>query len=69
MKPDSSDEEDIDVINYKGIYFGQDEDKKSHDPVTGAHFLVADLRAKLLKIKQERSEPRNIASLENIQTF
>lgn len=51
MKAESSEDEDIDVINYKGIYFGADEEKKSHDPITGAHFLVSDLRAKLLKIK------------------
>lgn len=48
---DSSDEENIDVLNYKGIYFGNgEEEKKSHDPVTGAHFMVDDLRARLKKI-------------------
>lgn len=43
MNDDSSEGGEIDAQNYKGIYYGQDEENKSHDPVTGAHFLVADL--------------------------
>jgi len=41
---ESSDEEHIDALNYKGIYFGNGEDDhKNHDPITGAHFKVPDL--------------------------
>lgn len=33
------DVDDIDVENYKGIYYGdENDDKKLHDDVTGAHF-------------------------------
>jgi len=53
---DSSDEEKIDAINYKGIYYGNnDEETKKHDPITGAHFIVSDLRNRLEKILKERS--------------
>ena len=41
---ESSDEEHIDALNYKGIYYGNGEDDhKNHDPVTGAHFKVTEL--------------------------
>ena len=43
MKNESSDDDQVDAANYKGIYYGQEEEKKSHDPVTGAHFTVPDL--------------------------
>lgn len=62
MMNESSDEEHIDALNYKGIYFGNGEDDhKNHDPITGAHFKVPDLRAWLEKVLKERSVPWQIA--------
>ena len=45
---DSSDEEGFDPDNYKGIYAeGTTNDKSGHDPMTGAHFKVTELRRRL----------------------
>ena len=66
---ESSDEEHIDALNYKGIYYGNgNDDHKNHDPATGAHFKIPDLRSRLEKVLRERSVPRPIAQLDNIQT-
>lgn len=55
---DESSEEEIDDINYKGIYFGNAEDKKEHDPITGAHFMFGDLCNWLTVIKVERNKSK-----------
>lgn len=51
---DSSEDDHIDPLNYKGIYAdGNDNDKTTHDPVTGAHFMPNDLRKRLLMIRKQ----------------
>lgn len=52
----SNREENIkDLVNFKGIYFG-DENEKFQDPLTGAHFQYDDICMRLLKAKKERSK-------------
>lgn len=43
-------EENIDYQNYKGIYFGDDPNKKYQCPITGAHFEFNDMSKRLTKI-------------------
>lgn len=39
-----------DLINYKGIYFDDDQGQKYTDPENGAHFEYGDLCKRLKKI-------------------
>ena len=43
-----------DLINYKGIYFGDDQGQKYTDPVTGAHFEYKDMCRRLQRAIQQR---------------
>ena len=52
----TSDADDIDPENYKGIFYNVDTDNKYQDPDTGAHFKFADMCAILSEIKQERDK-------------
>ncbi len=53
---DSSDEEGFDPDNYKGIYAeGSANDKSGHDPMTGAHFKVTELRRRLRALQPQES--------------
>ena len=54
---EAKDEEVVDFTNFKGLYFGNDNEKQTDDE-TGAHFIRKDLfvrlsRAKLERIKRE----------------
>ena len=53
---DYSDDEMCDPQNYKGIYAeGAENDKSGHDPMTGAHFKVAELRRRLRQLQPQDS--------------
>ena len=45
------DEEDIDLENYKGIYFNDDPGRKFQDELTGAHFEFSDMCGRLDKLR------------------
>jgi len=45
--------DDIDVLNYKGIFYGDDSDSKIQDEVTGAHFMYHDMCMRLHLVKRE----------------
>jgi hypothetical protein len=45
--------DDLDFDNFKGIYFG-DKHEKYQDPVTGCHFMYADLCKRLTKLREKR---------------
>ena len=49
-------EEMVDLHNYKGIYF-EDENEKYQCPVTGAHFKFDDLCARMERIRVKRGDP------------
>eukprot|EP00347_Sterkiella_histriomuscorum_P023853 403333160 len=49
-----SDVDDIDFENFKGIYFGDDPNKKYTCPVTGAHFEYYDLCKRMISLKELR---------------
>lgn len=40
-----------DLINYKGIYFNDDQGNKFTDPVTGAHFEFKDMCKRIIRIQ------------------
>ena len=44
-------DENIELGNYKGIYFGE-KDEKFIDPKTGAHFEYYDFCKRLSKLKE-----------------
>ena len=48
---EGDDDEDIDVQNYKGIYFNDEPGSKFHCPDTGAHFVFKDMCSRLDKLK------------------
>lgn len=43
------------LINYKGIYFEDENDKKYTCPKTGAHFEFNDMSRRLKKVQARRS--------------
>ena len=45
------DEEDLDLENYKGIYFNDDPGRKFQDEVNGAHFEYNDMCGRLGKLR------------------
>lgn len=47
-------EEGGDLINYKGIYYNDDQGQKYTDPETGAHFEFKDMCRRLHRIQQKR---------------
>lgn len=49
-----SDVDDIDPNNFKGIYFGDDPNKKYTCPDTGAHFKYEDMQKRLMDAKDWR---------------
>jgi len=51
-----SDNEEKDLHNYKGIYFG-DENEKFICPWTGAHFKFEELTSKLQRVIWSTKEP------------
>ena len=48
-------DEDVDIQNYKGIYFGEDPGRKFQCPITGAHFEVTDMCKRLNLIKEAQA--------------
>lgn len=44
------------MINYKGIYFEDDNDKKYTCPKTGAHFEFTDMCRRLKKVQARRTQ-------------
>lgn len=44
-------DENVDLNNYKGIYFNEDPGRKFQDEVTGAHFRFDDMSNRLNKLK------------------
>ncbi|TNV82167.1 hypothetical protein FGO68_gene6086 [Halteria grandinella] len=52
--PPQNNEEGGDLINYKGIYFNDDQGQKYTDPVTGAHFEYKDMCRRLHKAMLQR---------------
>ena len=46
----------IDLNNYKGIYFDDDNEKYSC-PITGAHFKFDDICRRLERIRVKRGDP------------
>jgi hypothetical protein len=46
--------DDIDFGNYKGIYFGDDANKKYTCPDSGAHFKFSDMCQRMIKIHEKR---------------
>ena len=44
------------LLNYKGIYFADEEDKKYTCPVTGAHFEFIDMCRRLKHVQTRRKE-------------
>ena len=50
-----SDVDEIDFDNFKGIYFGDDPNKKYTCPETGAHFEIKDISKRLIKAREERN--------------
>ena len=52
----TSDADNIDPENYKGIFYNIDTDNKYQDPNNGAHFKFQDMCAILSEIKQERDK-------------
>ena len=57
----------IDLNNYKGIYF-EDDNEKYQCPETGAHFKFDDLCRRMEKIRKHRGDP-NIQFDEEGNTF
>ncbi|CAI2363244.1 unnamed protein product [Moneuplotes crassus] len=51
----SSDEEEIDHNNYKGIYAGDEPGQKFTDPITGAHFEFDDMCSRLERVEADRN--------------
>lgn len=49
-----SDVDDIDPNNFKGIYYGDDPNKKYTCPETGAHFKFEDMQRRLVEAKDWR---------------
>ena len=49
-----SDVDDLDFQNFKGIYFGEDPNRKYQCPETGAHFEYFDLCKRMNKMKELR---------------
>ena len=49
-----NDENEVDLNNYKGIYFNDQKDTKYIDPINGAHFRFEDMCKMLAYIKEER---------------
>jgi hypothetical protein len=49
-----SDVDDIDPDNFKGIYYGDDQNKKYTCPETGAHFRFEDMQRRLTEAKDWR---------------
>jgi hypothetical protein len=46
----------MDLANYKGMYFDdKDETANKHDPVTGAHFIYADILHRIKKAAAGRN--------------
>jgi hypothetical protein len=52
-KQDYKDSEEIDLINYKGLYFNDDGDKYT-DPENGAHFHFQAMQKRLLVAAKQR---------------
>ena len=44
------------LLNYKGIYFGDDPNTKYTDPETGAHFEFKDMCKRLTQVVKWRRE-------------
>jgi hypothetical protein len=51
---ESSDDNLADPNNYKGIFYGTEEEKYN-DPITGAHFEHSDMCSRIHGIIQERN--------------
>lgn len=51
---ETSDDDLVDPNNYKGIFYGTEEEKYS-DPVTGAHFEHNDMWKRINAIIRERN--------------
>ena len=52
---EAKEEEVVDLVNFKGLYFGNDDAKKTDDE-TGAHFIRGDLCKRLERAKAERAK-------------
>ena len=53
---DKNDEENVDLTNYKGIYFDDDSGQKYQCPETGAHFEYLDMFRRLKRILTQREK-------------
>ena len=49
-------EDNVDLINYKGIYFDDDSGQKFQCPETGAHFEYLDMFRRLKRILTQREK-------------
>ena len=56
QNPQENGDEVDDLINYKGIYFNDDQGQKFQCPDTGAHFQFEDMCNRIKKIMKERGE-------------
>lgn len=52
-KKEKNDKATTDLVNYKGIYFG-DDSEKFHDDETGAHFKYLDICERLVRAARQR---------------
>ena len=50
----------VDLINYKGIYFEDENDEKYQCPETGAHFEYLDMFRRLKKIATQRAKQEKL---------
>jgi len=53
---DKNNEENVDLANYKGIYFDDDSGQKFQCPETGAHFEYLDMFRRLKRILTQREK-------------
>ena len=65
--------DDIDIENYKGIYFNDEQTNRYEDKITGAHFDYFDLCRRLRKlpnvIKKSEENNNNIIDVKNLKKF
>jgi hypothetical protein len=62
---DKNNEENVDLTNYKGIYFDDDSGQKYQCPETGAHFEYLDMFRRLKRILTQREKLDLQLTMEN----
>jgi hypothetical protein len=62
---DKNNEENVDLTNYKGIYFDDDSGQKYQCPETGAHFEYLDMFRRLKRILTQRDKLDLQLTMEN----